>query len=125
MAILSFHRALMRSLCTLPGGLGRFLPRRIGVNHCRLRHIGWEQSGHGLTSRPRETCSVALQKDLVVLFRCLLNSAAALWDGVLPLRCCAARFASKFPTWRLPARGHVADLLTERSEEVGIVDAAP
>ena len=46
--------ALMRSLCLLPGGLRRFVPCSIGANHCRLRHIGWETCGHGLTSRPRE-----------------------------------------------------------------------
>ena len=32
-----FIGALMRSLCLLPGGLGRFVPCS---NHCRLRHIG-------------------------------------------------------------------------------------
>ena len=37
-----FIGTIMRSLCLLPGG----------ANHCRLRHIGWEKSGHGLTSRP-------------------------------------------------------------------------
>ena len=37
-----FIGALMRSLCFLPGGLGRFVPCSIGANHCRLRHIGWE-----------------------------------------------------------------------------------
>ena len=45
--------AMMRSLCFLPGGLRRFVPCSIGVNHCRLRHIEWEKFGHGLTSRPR------------------------------------------------------------------------
>ena len=57
--------ALMRSLCLLPGWLGRILPCSIGANHCRLRHIGWEKCGHGslllvvmvLTSRPRESAS--------------------------------------------------------------------
>ena len=29
----------MRSLCVLPGGLGRFVPCSIGANHCRLRHF--------------------------------------------------------------------------------------
>ena len=38
-----FIGALMRSLCFLPGGLGRFVPCSIGANHCRLRHIGWEK----------------------------------------------------------------------------------
>ena len=49
-----FSGALMRSLCLLPGGLGRFVLCSIGANHCRLRHIGWEKCGHGLTSWPRE-----------------------------------------------------------------------
>ena len=26
-----------------------------GANHCLLCHLGWEQCGHVLTSRPRET----------------------------------------------------------------------
>ena len=52
--------AMLRALCILPGGLGRFLPCNIGANHSRLRHIGWVQSGHGLTSRPRETSDVTL-----------------------------------------------------------------
>ena len=49
-----FTGAEMRSLCLLPGGLGRFVPCSIGANHCRLRHVGWEKCGHGLTSRPRD-----------------------------------------------------------------------
>ena len=32
--------------------------------------------------------------------------------GVLPLRYCSARFACKLPTWRLPDRGHVCELVT-------------
>ena len=47
--------AMMRYLCLLPGGLGRFVPCSIGADYCRLRHIGWEKCGHGLSSRPRET----------------------------------------------------------------------
>ena len=41
------------------------------------------------------------------------GSAAALVAGVLPLRYCSARFACKLPTWRLPHRGHVCELVTE------------
>ena len=37
-----FICALMRSLCLLPGWLRRFVPCSIAANHCRLRHIGWE-----------------------------------------------------------------------------------
>ena len=52
-----FIGAMMRSLCLLPGGLGRFVPCSIGANHCRLRHVGWERCSHGLTSRPHESAS--------------------------------------------------------------------
>ena len=64
-----FIGAMMRSLCLLPGGLGGFVPCSIGANHCRLRHIGWENSGHGLTSRPCESASEPLLNELLGLFR--------------------------------------------------------
>ena len=41
------------------------------------------------------------------------GSAAAFLAGVLPLRYCSAKFAFKFPTWRLPGRGHVCELVTD------------
>ena len=63
-----FIGALMRSLCLLFGGLGRFLPCSIGADHCRLRHIGWEKCGHGLTSRPRESASELFLDDLLGSF---------------------------------------------------------
>ena len=34
--------------------LDRFIPCRIDDYHCRLRALGWEQNGHGLTSGPRK-----------------------------------------------------------------------
>ena len=46
---------MMRALRGLPGGLGRFIPGRIGADHGRLRHIDWEKCYHGLTCRPRES----------------------------------------------------------------------
>ena len=92
----------MRSLCLLPGGLGRFVPCSIGANHCRLRHIGWEKCGHGLTSRPRESASELFLNELLSLFRYPPRSGRALLNGTLPLRYCAARFAYSTPTWRLP-----------------------
>ena len=105
-------------MCTRPGGIGRFVPCR--ANHCRLRQNGWEQCGHGLTSGRRETSSVAFVIELLILFRYRPNSAAALLDGVLLLRYCAAGFASRIPTWRLLFRGGVADTVTEGSKELGI-----
>ena len=46
--------ALFRALVAVPGGVRRFVSCEVGANHCRLRHIGWERCGHGLTSRPRD-----------------------------------------------------------------------
>ena len=98
-----FIGSLMRSLCFLPGGLARFIPCSIGANHCRLRSIGWEKCGHGLTSRPRESASV--------LFLDEVGSGRALLAGTLHLRYCFDRFACRSPAWRLPASGGVRDLL--------------
>ena len=109
--------SLMRSLCLLPGGLGRFVPCSIGANHCRLRHIGWEKCGHGLTSRPRESASVHFLDELLVLFRYPSGSGRALLAGTLLLRYCTTRFACMMPTWRLPALGAVRSLVAAYSED--------
>ena len=118
-----FIGALMRSLCTLLGGLGRFVPCAVDANHCRLRHIGWEKCGHGLTSRPRESASEAFVNELLQLFRYLPRSAPTLLAGTLPLKYCAVRFARIVPTWRLPVSGHAACLVTAEggvAEFVGV-----
>ena len=103
-----FIGALMRSLCLLPGGLRRFVPCSFGANHCRLRHIGWERCGHGLTSRPRESAP-----------ELFLNELLSLFHGTLPLRYCADRFACKTPTLRLPAPGHVHRLVAAHAGSAG------
>ena len=82
-----FIGSLFKSLCFLLGGLGRFVPCSIGANHCRLRHIGWERCGHGITSRrERESSSVPFLNELLLLFAYPSGSAGALLDGTLPLR---------------------------------------
>ena len=108
-----FLGALFRDLRDLPFGLRRFVPCDIGANHCRLRHIGWERCGHGLTSGPRESSSVDFLDKLLVLFGYLDRSAAALLAGDLPLRYCNTRFAWKLHSWRLPDRGRVRDLVAD------------
>ena len=114
-----FIGALMRSLCMLPGRLRRFVPCSIGANHCRLRHIGWEKCGHGLTSRQRESASEPFLNELLSLFRYPPRSGRALLNGTLPLRYCAARFAHSTPTWRLPASGQVSRLVVAYPESAG------
>ena len=90
-----FIGALMRSLCLLPGGVGRFVPCSIGGNHCRLRHVGWEKCGHGLSSSPRESASELFLDELLQLFQYPPRSSHALLAGTLSLRYCTARFASR------------------------------
>ena len=67
-----------------------------------MRHIGWVQSGHGLTSRPRETSDIRFLDELLFLFGYPPGSGSALLRGTLPLRYCTSRFAHKVPTWSLP-----------------------
>ena len=50
-----YFATVMRALCRLPGGIGRFIPGRIGTNQSRFRHIGWQKCCRGLTCRPLET----------------------------------------------------------------------
>ena len=82
----------------LPGGLGRFIPCRLGANHCRLRSIGWERCGHGLTCRPLEASGSGSGKFLI--------------DGSLGMRYCSANFSRKKPTSGLPHSGGVAVLVS-------------
>ena len=87
----------------------------IGANHCRLRHVGWEKCGHGLTSRPRESLSELFLNELLCLFLYPPKSGRALLNGTLPLRYCAARFACSTSTWRLPGTGYVERLIASHS----------
>ena len=110
-----FLAAMIRALSGLPGGLGRFLPCRIGANHCRLRSIGWERCGHGLTSRPLEASDAGFLDDLLFLFGYPIGSGQSLIDGSLRMRYCSANFSCKKPTWRLPQSGGVAALVAVTS----------
>ena len=103
--------AMLRALCVLPGGLGQFLPCAIGANHSRLRHIGWVQSVHGLTSRPCGTSNIRFLDELLFLFGYPPGSGGALLRGTLPLRYCTSQFAHKVPSWSLPVSSGVALLV--------------
>ena len=92
-----FIGALMRSLCLLLGGLDKFLPYSVGAHRCKLRHIGWEKCGHGLTSRPRESASELLLNELLGLSRYPPGSGRASLAGTLLHRYCATRFACRTP----------------------------
>ena len=67
---------MLRALTKLPGGLGRFIPGRIGANHGRLSHVGWEKCCHGLTCRPRESSSEGFFCDF---FLSLVGVSSLVW----------------------------------------------
>ena len=74
--------------------IGEIFPGSVGENHCRLRHVGWERSGHGVTSRPRGTSSVYFLGESSLLFQYPALSGVALVASILLLSHCAAGFAT-------------------------------
>ena len=74
-----FFGSMMRALKGLPGCLGRFILGRIGANHGRLRHIGWEKCCQGLTCRPREFSGEGFLGDLSSLLATLMGLVVPCW----------------------------------------------
>ena len=108
-----FWGNMLRVLAKLPGGLGRFIPGRIGANHGRLRHVGWEKCCHGLTCRPLESSGEGFLSDFLGLLGCPSGSGQALLDGTLQLRYHSFPFAKRKPTWRLPVEENVSLVIAE------------
>ena len=101
-----FLSSLVRALAKLLGGLWRFLPCKIGSHMSRLRHLGWNQCSHGLTSRPLESCHYLCLKAVCGVLGYPKGSAAELLDGILKLRYCTAIFTMRFPPGSLPRVGN-------------------
>ena len=76
-----FFGWMFRFLRSLSGVLVRFMPCETGGDHCRLRHIGWELSGHGLISRPREIDDPRLLCSLFGVFGYPRDCGADLLEG--------------------------------------------
>ena len=81
-----FLGSLVRALAKLPGGIGRFLPCRLGSHMSRLRHSGWSQCSHVLTCRPLESCHHQCLKAVCEVLGYPWGSALELLDGTLKLR---------------------------------------
>ena len=72
----------------------------------RLRHVGWNQCSHGLTSRPKESCHHRCPKAVCTVPGSPRGSSLELLDGTLKLRRCADVFSMRFPPWSLPRVGN-------------------
>ena len=101
-----FLSSLVRALSKLPGGLGRFMPCSLGSHMSRLRHLGWNQCSHGLTSRPLESCHHQCLKAVCGVLGYPKGSALELLDGTLKLRHCTEVFTMPFHPWSLPRVGN-------------------
>ena len=97
---------MVRALAKLRGGLGRFLPCRLSSHMSRLRHLGWNQCSHGLTSRPLESCHHQCLEAVCDVLGYPRGSALELLDGTLKLRHCTDLFTMRFLPWSLPRIGN-------------------
>ena len=79
---------------------------RFGSHMSRLRHLGWNQCFHGLSSRPLESCHHQCLKAVCGVMRYPCGAAAELLDGTLKLRYCTTIFTTRFPPWSLPRVGN-------------------
>ena len=78
-----FLSSLLRTLSKLSGGCSRFLPCSLGSHMSRLRHLGWNQCSHGLSSRPLESCHHHNALKLFVGFWDILK--VQLWSFLMAL----------------------------------------
>ena len=101
-----FISSLIRALAKLSGGIGRFLPCKVGSHMSRLRHLWWNQCSHGLTSRPSESCHHQCLMAICGVLGYPKGSALELLDGTLKLRFCTDLFTKRFPQWILPWVGN-------------------
>ena len=101
-----FLTSLLRALSKLSGGFGRFLPCSLVSHMSRLRHLGWNQCSHGLTSRPLESCHHQCLKAVCGVLEYPDGSALELLDGTLKLRHCTEVFTLRLHPWSLPRVDH-------------------
>ena len=64
--------------------------------------MGWWQCGHGLSSRPRESCDLQFLTPLLKFFGYPDGAATELFNGTLKLRYFSTPFSKKFPSWPVP-----------------------
>ena len=95
-----FFRSMLLASCQLLGGIGRFVPCRIGANHCRLWGLGWEQSWSWSDFWASEGCRGCwVSGSSLVLFWYPAHSGADSVAGTFRFRFCQVSFLIKKPTW--------------------------
>ena len=65
-----------------------------------MSHLGWERYGHGLSSRPRESCDLQYLTPLLNFFGYPDGAVTELFSGTLKLRYSSTPFSKKkIPSW--------------------------
>ena len=90
-----FVCSLFRSLNRIPGGFARFIPCQPSAHYARLVHVVWTQCGHGLSSRPRESCDILLLHPLLSFFGYPDGAASELYHVRLKLRYISTPFSRR------------------------------
>ena len=88
----NFSIAFFRALGHLPGGLARFIPCQPGAHYARLSHLGWGRYGHGLSSRPRESCDHQFLTPLLNFFGHPDGAVAEFFNGT-------SKLVGIYPPW--------------------------
>ena len=65
-------------------------------------HVGWGLCGHGLSSRPRESCDLHILTPLLDFFGYPDGAATELYNGTLKLRYSSTPFSKTFPSCLVP-----------------------
>ena len=120
-----FLHSLIRALGHLPGGLSRFIPCQAGAHHARLLHLGWGRYGHGLTSRPRESCDHQFLTPLLKFFGYPDGAVTELFAGTLKLRYSSTPFSMRFPSWTVSPHPVLPVPLSRPGSSVHLPDHGP
>ena len=102
-----------------------FIPGQPGAHHARLLHLGWGRYGHGLTSRPRESCDRQFLTPLLNFFGYPDGAVSELFAGTLKLRYSSTPFSMKFPSWTVSPHPVVPDPLSGPGPSVHFSDLVP
>ena len=91
-----------------------------GPHLSRLRHLGWLQCGHGLTSRPLESSLPGCLEPLLGLLGYPAGGVSALSNGILRIRYCSYPFAKRFSPWGLCSDSNSFEVVNLRLSQCGV-----
>ena len=80
-------------------GVLLFIPCQPSAHFARLSHLGWGRYGHGLSSRPRESCDHHILAPLLDFLVTRMEQPQSFFNSTLKLRYSSTPFSTKLPSW--------------------------